>query len=219
MHEPVTPLSLKERQRQQRKALILQATEDVLLEKDYYELSMDEVAARVGIAKGTLYLHFSRKEELVLALLEEQLQTIIQSIHTILSTPGSAHARLEMLLKAVFLSLRERRGRIIYALFGVVELRSILKERHHALIQQFFLALTNIFEEGKARGEFDPTLPTPIMLHTFISLLASYPFKRLLLNEIVTPEELIQYVNQIFFRGIANPASEHVRELRHVKNE
>ncbi|GHO44206.1 TetR/AcrR family transcriptional regulator [Ktedonospora formicarum] len=205
MHEPVRPLSLKERQRQQRRALILQATEEVLLEKDYYELSMEEVAARVGIAKGTLYLHFSRKEELVLALLEEQLKIIIKSVQEILVASEPARVRLEMLLAIVFLSLKDRRKRLIYALFGAVELRTILKERHHTLFKQFSSALTKIIDDGKAAGEFDASLSTPIMLHTFLSLLGSYPFKHLLLNETVTPEELVQHVSTIYFRGVVNP--------------
>ncbi len=57
------PLSLKERQRREREELILQVAEEVLLEKGYYEASIDEIAARVGIAKGTVYLHFASKED------------------------------------------------------------------------------------------------------------------------------------------------------------
>ncbi len=63
-----TNLSLKEKQRQEREQLIIQAAEEVLQEKGYYETSMDEIAARVGIAKGTIYTHFPGKEELVLAI-------------------------------------------------------------------------------------------------------------------------------------------------------
>ena len=49
--QPVTaPRSLKEKQRQEREELILQAAEEVLAEKGYYETSIDEIAARVGIA-------------------------------------------------------------------------------------------------------------------------------------------------------------------------
>lgn len=50
--------SLKEKQREERRTLILQMGEEVLMEKGYYEASIDEIAARVGIAKGTVYLHF-----------------------------------------------------------------------------------------------------------------------------------------------------------------
>lgn len=54
--------SLKEKQRKERELLILEAAEEVMIEKGYHETSMEEIAARVGIAKGTVYLHFPSKE-------------------------------------------------------------------------------------------------------------------------------------------------------------
>ncbi len=73
IHTGTPHRSLKERQRQERAALILQAAEEVLAEKGYHETSMDEIAARVGVAKGTVYLHFPSKEDLVFALFEQEL--------------------------------------------------------------------------------------------------------------------------------------------------
>ncbi|GHO77144.1 hypothetical protein KSD_49150 [Ktedonobacter sp. SOSP1-85] len=206
-------LSLKERQRQQREQLILHASEEILLEKGYHEMCMDEVAARVGIAKGTLYLHFSRKEDLVLALLELQMQAILLNVQEAVSAPGSVRSRLETLLATSYMRLKGERGRLFYALFGAVELRPLLRSRHHALLDQLLSSLEVLLNEGKASGEFDPAIPTTIMLHTFSSLLASYPFKRLLLDETVTPEELVQYVGKIFFRGVANPQRAYVESL------
>src|SRR5436305_13627541 len=83
--------SLKEKQRQERENLILQAAEEVLLEKGYHETSMDEIAARVGIAKGTLYLHFARKEDLICALLERELHTILLMVEH--ANSGEGHAQ------------------------------------------------------------------------------------------------------------------------------
>src|SRR5713226_1799238 len=73
-------VSLKEKQRQEREALILQVAEEVLLEKGYHEASIDEIASRVGIAKGTVYLHFPSKEDLVVAIFERDMQQLLQYI-------------------------------------------------------------------------------------------------------------------------------------------
>ena len=51
--------SLKEKQRQEREELILQAAEEVLAEKGYYETSVDEIASRVFIENWTFYIYFS----------------------------------------------------------------------------------------------------------------------------------------------------------------
>ena len=64
-----TTMSFKARQREARTALILQAAHDELIAKGYRDVAMDEIAAQVGISKGTLYLHFASKEALVVRLL------------------------------------------------------------------------------------------------------------------------------------------------------
>src|ERR1700694_4233456 len=93
--QPLTaPRSLKEKQRQEREALILQAAEEVLTEKGYYETSVDEIAARVGIAKGTVYLHFPRKEDLVIAILERNTQRLLELVEATVATAQSNRDKL-----------------------------------------------------------------------------------------------------------------------------
>lgn len=60
-----------EESREARKAAILKAA-GVLVDKEGFPaLSMDAVAKKCGLAKGTLYLYFSTREELLLAVLQE----------------------------------------------------------------------------------------------------------------------------------------------------
>ena len=101
-----TPRSLKEKQRQEREALILQVAEEVLMEKGYHETSMDEIAARVGIAKGSVYLHFPGKEDLVVAIFARDMQQFLQAVEeAIEGTAASeltARAKLEAVLHFMY---------------------------------------------------------------------------------------------------------------------
>src|SRR6266852_7801985 len=103
MMQPVTaPRSLKEKQRGEREALILQVAEEVLMEKGYYETSIDEIAARVGIAKGTVYLHFPSKEDLVIAILERNAQAVVELVEAMMSAPLLARDKLEAILRFMY---------------------------------------------------------------------------------------------------------------------
>src|SRR5258708_23222416 len=74
MMQPVTaPRSWKEKQRQEREVLILQVAEEVLMEKGYYETSIEEIAARDGISQGPVYLHFPNKTVMVYTLFSRTL--------------------------------------------------------------------------------------------------------------------------------------------------
>src|SRR6266853_2989653 len=103
MMQPVTaPRSLKEKQRGEREALILQVAEEVLMEKGYYETSIDEIAARVGIAKGTVYLHFPSKEDLVIAIFERDMQQLLQYIDSTMSSALTARGKLQAIFQAIY---------------------------------------------------------------------------------------------------------------------
>ncbi len=58
----------KEREKQQRKEEIIQAAEKVFFSKGFERSTMDDIAERAELSKGTLYLYFKSKEDLRLAV-------------------------------------------------------------------------------------------------------------------------------------------------------
>ena len=66
----------KERVRQWREEAILQAVAELLVEQGCQRLTMDDVAKRVGIAKGSLYLHTNARAHLVAEVLDRWLTQI-----------------------------------------------------------------------------------------------------------------------------------------------
>lgn len=64
-----------ERQKEERRQSILDQAGQVLLARDYLDLTLAEVARGLDLVKGTLYRYFPTKESLVLEVLEAQLAT------------------------------------------------------------------------------------------------------------------------------------------------
>lgn len=62
----MTPKQLEIRAREER---LLDVAQDMLLERGYLGITMDRIAEAVGVSKGTVYLHFSNKEDLLAAVL------------------------------------------------------------------------------------------------------------------------------------------------------
>jgi len=52
---------------------LYQAAIDLIGEQGYAGTTVDEIVARAGVAKGTVYYHFKSKADLVSALLEDGL--------------------------------------------------------------------------------------------------------------------------------------------------
>ena len=206
MTAAATTRSLKEKQRQEREGLILQVAEEVLLEKGYHETSMDEIAARVGIAKGTVYLHFASKEDLVFALFERDMQKISQFIETGISSASTVRVRLEDILDFLFEGLYSNRMRLLYTIYSSAELRKIFVDKKGCMREIWEVLtghVTSLLEEGKAVGEFDATLSTPVMVSAFFSLLSPRSYERLMGDGKMPPGELAKQVGRIYFKGIA----------------
>lgn len=197
--------SLKERQREERAALILQSAQDLLVEKGYHDMSIDQIAARVGISTGAIYLHFASKEALVETVLLQQTTTFLEMIERVTAEPTSVRARLEHILAWIYSELRERRGQVLQELKRSLGIAlSVVGEREAFRIRllQVMNHLSALFEEGKRTGELQTTVPTPILVTTFVGLLSPDIYQPLLMSGQFSPAELAFSISTIFFQGV-----------------
>ncbi len=90
-------VSFKEQVLQVREGAIVAAVNRLLAEKGFDAMTMDEVAAEVGIAKASLYKHFASKEALAAAAM---VRVLDQALAFIATLEGSAKANPVDQLKA-----------------------------------------------------------------------------------------------------------------------
>lgn len=209
---PAAMRSLRARQRAERAALILNAAQDVFVEKGYYDASIDEIATRAGIAKGTVYLHFASKEELLVALVEQQITGFLTHVEEVANEASSVRARIERILLDVYRRMQARRNQVLLELNTSLGLTRRVIEAHADLRLHIARALERIatlIEEGKRAGELDRTVPTPVMVATFVTLVSPGGYEELLTSGQITPAELAAYVSRSFFPASEPPAQNH----------
>src|SRR5262245_30635161 len=95
MDEPATRWR---RRKADRPAEILSAALDCFAERGFAATRMDDVAARAGVTKGTVYLYFKTKEDLFKALVRSELLPNIEHAEAVAARGGSAAALLERLV-------------------------------------------------------------------------------------------------------------------------
>jgi AcrR family transcriptional regulator len=89
----VTPHTPRPR-REQVRARVLEAASAVVAERGLGAATLDQVAAAAGFTKGAVYSNFASKDELFLALLEEQVDRRVASVESALRTAGDLPAAL-----------------------------------------------------------------------------------------------------------------------------
>ncbi len=205
MPADISQPSLKEVLRQKRAEYILEVAETVLSEKGYRDASMDEIAARAGVSKGTLYQHFPTKDDLIFALVDQSLVRFEQIVQQASVAPEPAQSKLERILRAVHVEQHGVRTQLHRMLESNEDLRRRTQEHKgklRARIDQTTGQIRSILEEGKVAGVFDTAISTELILQTFLHLLSTRAQERLFTQEHLSPEEVVVQMRRLFFHGI-----------------
>jgi len=80
------------------KDAILDATDRLLARFGYRKMTVEDIAAEAGIGKGTVYLHFSSKEEVVLSHIDRIVDRLRDRLKEIAHSDVTAGERLRLML-------------------------------------------------------------------------------------------------------------------------
>ncbi|HOX31620.1 MAG TPA: TetR family transcriptional regulator [Spirochaetales bacterium] len=110
----------------ERRGEILAKADELFRERCFEEIRMGDLAASLGLAKGTLYLYFPSKESLFLALLGERLEAALARLYGLLETGrdgGAASAELVAAGTASILAADPALPRLLAESLSVLERR------------------------------------------------------------------------------------------------
>lgn len=143
------------------KDLILDAAERLLDRYGFRKMTMDDLAQEVGIAKATIYQHFSNKEDVALGRIDRAMGDLLKKLSEIAIGPGDTAARLESLLviRIVFRAKRARVG--AYDLDEqLASIRPTLRSRQGDYFRQEAALVEHLLiigiEEGRYAGVENP---------------------------------------------------------------
>jgi TetR/AcrR family transcriptional regulator, regulator of autoinduction and epiphytic fitness len=188
-----------------REDAIVQAVNRLLAEKGFDAMTVDEVAANVGIAKASLYKHFSSKEELAAAAMVH----VMQRAQTFLSSlPNSdnagdapinnlrAAARWMMALKLAgeMPSLPSQNSSLRATLMGNKAYMDGLMETSDCL--------GGWIEAAQKNGSLNTTLPPIAVLYTLYARACDPVLEFLKLNDQLKDDDIIDLVLKTCFEGL-----------------
>jgi AcrR family transcriptional regulator len=142
---------------------ILTAARKLLDQRGLEAITMEEIAAAAGVAKGTLYLYFQSKDNLIQALITQVGENILQDVESSLKAPGTPPEKLIRMVSVLLEYLN--RERLLFPIYARELLRGKRDSRegfwrHYQEIEESFLTLvTGLFAEGIATGQFIPANP------------------------------------------------------------
>jgi AcrR family transcriptional regulator len=88
--------------RDERRAQLLAAAQEVFVANGYHGAAMDEIAETARVSKPVLYQHFPSKRELYLALLDSHLSKLIDLLLGALNSTTDNDERVQAVMRAYF---------------------------------------------------------------------------------------------------------------------
>ena len=141
---------------EERKGQILEAAISVFSRLGFHRARMEDVALESGLAKGTLYLYYRSKDELIGALVERIFRWGRRDLNGALAGEGSASERLVELSR--WMSKEVERLSILlpvwFEFYAVAARSETVKPFVKRYFEEYREALTSIVREGTERGEF-----------------------------------------------------------------
>ena len=201
MNLPPPRKSFRETQFELREEAILDATNRLLGDKGYEAMSMDDIAAEVGIAKGSLYRHFSSKESLAAAALCRLMRATLAVIN---GQPESEPAVDR--LKAILRWTLERRlqGQVPHLPSTSVALqRSLMLNLGYVrLVMKLNSSFRSLIERAQADGALDRSLPADVIMFTIYARSCDPTLTFLRSTRSYPDEQVVEYLVRTCFDGL-----------------
>jgi AcrR family transcriptional regulator len=143
--------------RQAKERAILDAALDVFAESGFAQARLEDVAARAGVAKGTIYLYFPSKQALFEALIRTGIAAPIEAAS---AEVAALDLPFEAVVRALFARMRQqilatRRKEIIRLVIAESGRFPELAEFYYReVVARGMALLRSVAERAVARGEF-----------------------------------------------------------------
>lgn len=184
-----------------REVAIIQSVNRLLAEKGFEAMTVDEVAADVGIAKASLYKHFPSKEDLAAAAMVSVMrraQAFLDALPAESSTVDKLRSvvawTMGLKLAGEMPSLPSQNSTLRTALMGNKDYMNGLMDVSDRLGAWI--------EVAQSQGALNPKLPPVAVLYTLYARACDPVLEFLQLGELYTNEEIISLVLTTCFEGL-----------------
>ncbi len=148
-------LTRRERKKQESRRRIYSAAFALFLEKGFDETTVEEIAERADVGKGTVFNYFPHKASFLAAIFEDWVNRIIEEMGPVEEWMGSTRAKLERLY--FFLANLSAKSPELFRRAFIEHLRSIPEEEGRlkatAPMQEFLAMIQAVLKEGQSIGD------------------------------------------------------------------
>ena len=202
------------RRKQTRPGELVRAALDTFVEKGFAATRLDDVSARAGVSKGTIYLYFDSKEALFKAVVKAGMAPAMATIEVLAALAATidrpAIERLHSYCGVWQRIMRETPTASLLKLL-LAESSNFPEVVHwfdDSVVRPAKMAMANIVAAGVASGDFRP-IATEIATDMFFALVWQCVFAKVWCGP-PSPEQFLEQAFEVLARGIVTGCHEIV---------
>ncbi|MFC1568622.1 TetR/AcrR family transcriptional regulator [bacterium] len=198
-------LSRKELEKEARKQDILEIAAELFAKKDFHSVTVDEIAEKIGLSKGTIYLYFDTKENLFFSILIERTKSLMKALQ------NAVHANepFNLSIYQFVLTFLEffQKNVAYFKLMHSEKTRSSIEAHYQMhdyadeIVNKFIASISQLLKRG-VEEKYLKSMDILPMAKMLAGILNTFTFYRIFSSSDVSPEEETEMIIDLFLNGV-----------------
>lgn len=196
------------------KAAVLNAAQRLITQFGYAGFSMRDLAKHCGLAKATLYHHFTDKHEIVLQVLQRDLTHIRDMMAEAADLPGDIRTRLRNVILAYFRIVTEQGMVLASTLRQASQSEDEFIKIIFSYRNELHRPIMNIFLKAQEDGEIgDVNLEMATI--SFFGILQSFTNNYLFMKNIKFDDPTVDFITDFVLHGLKHHPAQNLNLQQH----
>jgi AcrR family transcriptional regulator len=181
---------------------IFEAAMAVFSEKGFEKATVDEIAERVGIAKGTIYYNYGSKKNLFLSLIEEGIERLETAVKKEIARRNNILTQLEAVITVQLQFFEDYKNYCKVLLSEVWGQNTRWEEKAEQIRSGYLSIIRDLIEAGKSQGLIKRGLHTGTTASALFGMVGIAALDRFLFEKEYSYDDILNTLKSLFFTGI-----------------
>jgi len=174
----------------------------IFSQKGFFRTTVEDIADATGVAKGTVYLYFSNKEDLYTASIDENFNRALEMLSEVEQSPGTPGEKMNKIANDYIDYITHLRTTYLPFTFESMNLTGKTLKKIHSTIEpklhNMVEIISRVIKDGIEQKEFrdvDPGLAAFYFLNTIRTIFFNHFY---VTNDSIKTESMLE----LFFEGL-----------------
>ena len=188
---------------------ILDAAVEVIAERGYFHSPVSAIAARAGVADGTIYLYFKSKDDVLRTAIDTNFERFYRQVAEAFKTLHEPRAQLEYIAQLHLESHAANRSMAIVMQTEVRQSARFIQEFSHHHLVKYIQLVREVVRRGQYEGIFRQDISDGVVAHCMFGAIDELLSSAVFTGRVYDAKATAAQVVDVLINGISD---RHIRD-------